>query len=528
MRVIGKLFLSAFLVMSFVNGTLAQEQVQIERPITEVRSALAISYPEGTTISLKFKGTERLPKSTGEAKVERKKGTTEIEIELDEMKPASYFGGDYSTYVLWVVSPEGHTDNVGEFILEGNRSKLNVSTPLETFGLFVTAEPHFLVDVPSRFVAMENTRPTNKLTGQILEVSNIKYRGFDGIYKSSQSTLENSREVKGEVRSDVKQARVALALAERAGAREFATEEFEKALESWERTAAAAEARTDKKILMTLGHETVRLAVEAEKRAKERVFQAALDAERQENADEIGSLKNSIERAESEAERSQLLAKQKEMELRIEQDARAAALAKANESARRAAEAEEKALLAQQQALLAQQQARDAATAKQKAEMNADLSAQEAEKARIERDAVRARLRNTLSMVVETRESARGIILNLPDILFDFNKATLKPQAKEILSKISGILMVADGFSLSIEGHTDSVGSEEYNQKLSELRAESVMKYLISAGLRDNVLTSSGYGETSPVSENTNAEGRQRNRRVEIVIADTQARNRLD
>src|SRR3990172_1533570 len=116
------------------NATPLPKSFQIVKPVTEMRSALGLTYPEGVTIGIKFKGTDRLPDASGEAKVERKRGMTEVEIELDEMKPASYFGGDIATYVLWIVSPEGHVDNTGEFVLEGNRSKLNVSTPLETFG----------------------------------------------------------------------------------------------------------------------------------------------------------------------------------------------------------------------------------------------------------------------------------------------------------------------------------------------------------------------------------------------------------
>ncbi len=482
------------------------QRVQIDKPVTETRSALAISYPEGPTLSVKFKGTERLPRSSGEAKVERKKGMTEIEIELDEMKPATYFGGDYATYVLWVVSPEGHADNAGEFILEGNRSKLNVSTPLETFGMFVTAEPHFLVDTPSRFVVVENTRPTRDLSGRVLDVSNIKYRGSEGIYRAAQETLVREPEAKGETRSDVRQARVALMLAERAGAQEYAKAEYEKAYQSWQKTAAAAEARTDKKILMTLGHETVRLAVDAEKRATERSYQAALDKERSDRESEISSLKTSIEKAQSDAERNDLLARQKELDLKIEQTARAAAQSRADELARKAADAEEK---ARQAELAASQQTNE----KLRAQM-------EAEKAKQERDEARKRMREALSAVVETRETARGLIINLPDILFDFNKSSLKPEAKEKLSKVCGILMVAPDYTLAIEGHTDSVGSEDYNQKLSEQRAASVMGYLGSCGLAQPRLSSAGFGETRPIATNDTNDGRQQNRRVEIVVAD--------
>lgn len=504
------------ILLLVLTGAFIKAPAQINPPVTGQQSAMAITYPEGPSLSVKFKGTERLPKASGEAKVQRKKGSTEIEIELDEMKPAAYFGGDYATYVLWVVSPEGHTDNIGEFILQGNRSKLNVSTPLETFGLFVTAEPHFLVNVPSRFVVLENTRPTNNLTGQMLDVANIKYRGFDGIYRASQETLVNDPEAKGETRSDVRQAKVSLMLAERADAQRYAPEEYAQAYAAWKKTAEAAEARVDKKILMTYGHETVRLAVAAEKAAKERAFQAALDSERKSRNDQIVALKVSIEKAQSDAERAELQAKQKQMELAIETAARAAAMKSAEEAARRAAEAEEK-------ARLAQQQAGQLASEKMKAQIDAERAKTDAEQAKKERDAARARMREALNQVVETRETARGLIVNLPDILFDFNKDQLKPEAREKLSKVCGILSVAGGYSLSIEGHTDSKGSDDYNQKLSERRAQSVASYLANCGLMQDRLTSRGFGKTQPIAPNETAEGRQQNRRVEIVISEGSA-----
>ena len=200
----------AALSMLLSATTVLAQQINVapENSTVEGRTAMAISYPEGPSLSVKFKGTYRLPKASGEAKVERKRGMTEIEIELDEMKPASYFGGDFATYALWVVTPEGQVDNVGEFILRGNRSKLNVSTPQQTFALFVTAEPHFMTSTPSRFVVLENTRPTNNITGQLLSISTIKYRGFDGAYNFRQETLVSESEIKGEKRSDVRQAQV--------------------------------------------------------------------------------------------------------------------------------------------------------------------------------------------------------------------------------------------------------------------------------------------------------------------------------
>lgn len=522
------LFLISALSVWFGTATYAQKvNVAPESSTVEGRSAMAISYPEGPALSVKFKGTYRLPKASGEAKVERKRGMTEIEIELDEMKPATYFGGDFATYALWVVSPEGQVDNVGEFIVRGNRSKLNVSTPQQTFALFVTAEPHFLVSTPSRFVVLENTHPTHNITGQMLKVSTIKYRGFDGAYNFRQETLTGEPETKGEIRSDVRQAQVAVKLAERAGAAEFSAAELAKAREALTKTLEADEANVDPKQLMVLGHETVRLAVEAEQLARDRSFKAALQRERDQRSREISSLKVSIEKAESDADRLRLEQERKNLELEIERNARQSAQAQADQAARLAAEearkreaAEKQAQQLAQEKLSAEQQAAELAKARAAAALAADAAKNEAERIRQERDEAKKRLQLALGAIVETRTTARGIIVNLPDILFDVDRATLKPGAKETLSKICGILQVAGDYNMSIEGHTDSTGSDEHNQSLSERRAKSVSEYLANCGLQASRLTSKGFGEAQPLETNDTAQGRQKNRRVEIVIED--------
>lgn len=490
-----------------------QEPVQAVKELTATRESMALSYPEGTTISIKLQGTHRLPRASGEAKVLRKKGSTEIEVELDEVKPATFFGGDYNTYVLWTVSPEGHVTNAGEFILAGNRSKLNVTTPLETFGMFVTAEPHFLVGSPSRFVVLENTRPVRDI-GNPVQTSQIKYHGFDGVYNFERETLANLPEIKGEVRVDVEQARTAVELAERAQAEQFAAEELNLAREALRKTEEAAASNVDRRVVMVQGHETVRLAVAAQKLAEERAFQAALDAERKAKAEEISQLEQGLQAAQSEAERSRLLAEQRELQRQMEERARRDAARRAEEAARRAAEEERRRLEAEERARQAQQQAQQLAAAKSEAELAAQRASQEREEAR-------ARMQQALGLVAETRETARGIIVNLPDILFDFGQATLRPQAREVLSKIAGILLVSRGYRLKVEGHTDNIGSEAYNQKLSEKRARSVYDYLVKSGVSADIITTEGFGKTQPIAPNTTAAGRQKNRRVEIVIEDT-------
>jgi outer membrane protein OmpA-like peptidoglycan-associated protein len=495
------------------------ELVQAVKAITGTRESMAITYPEGITITVKFQGTQRLPFATGEAKIERKRGTTEIEMELDEVKPASAFGGDYNTYVLWTVSPEGHMVNAGEFIVRGNRSKLNVTTTLETFGMFITAEPHYLVPYPSRFVVMENTRPTRQLGG-VVSTSQIKYHASEGIYNFERETLAKTAEAKAEIRTDIGQARTAVQLAERAGAAKFAADELTRAKEQLLKAEQGAAMGTGVNTQMIQGKEVVRLAFEAQRLAEERSFQAALDAERKANADEAARLERNIQQAQTDAERARLLAEQRQMQLEMEERARQASeVAKAQ--AERDAQA---ALLAKAQAEATAAKAAADAESARLAKAQADAAA---EAARRQAEDASNKMQAALSKVVETRRTARGLILNLPDILFEFGKANLKPETREVLAKVSGILLVASGYHLSIEGHADSVGSDEFNQKLSEARAQSVFDYLYQSGVSQEIMNTRGLGKTQPRESNDTAKGRQANRRVEIIIEDKEGDMKL-
>jgi len=459
-------------------------QVRSTLPVREARYITGYTYPEGVTVGVELLRTSRIPGATGQAKVERKQGLTEIEIELDEMKPAAEFGGDFSTYVLWTVSPEGQVNNLGEFILEGNRSKLNVSSTLQTFGMIVTAEPHYLVRSPSTFVVLQDAGLTaNNTSREVVRSSPLEYRGYEGVYNYFRNSLERVEEADGEVRSDVKQARVAVDLARRAGADRYAPDELRAAEAKLEELFGRAEANAGTNVMTTISHDVVRLAVDAQTSAEDRAFQAALDAERAQFADEIRQREAAIRNAESETDRARLEAENTERMLAMERRARESAGAEAEAAARRAAIAEA-----------------DAASARRA------------------REAALARMSDALSLVAETRETARGLIVSVPDILFEFDQATLKPEAREILSKVCGILLVAPEQMLDIEGHTDSVGEPGYNQQLSEQRALSVHNYLVSCGLDADGVSWQGFGETRPVASNDTNDGRSQNRRVEIVI----------
>src|SRR5262249_5222047 len=128
-------------------------------------------------------------------------------------------------------------------------------------------------------------------------------------------------------------------------------------------------------------------------------------------------------------------------------------------------------------------------------------------------------LRQQLNLILETRSTARGLIVNMSDVLFDTGKYTLRPATREKLARVSGILVTHPSLKLEVEGHTDSVGGEEYNQRLSENRAASVRDYLVQNGIGINNVTARGFGKTRPVASNDTASGRQMNRRVELVVS---------
>jgi len=473
----------------------AQQAVAVEGDTASRRESLAATYPERTTAKVTFKGTERLPLAEGAATVRRRRGVTEIEIRLAKLKPALLFGGDFNTYVLWTVSPEGVAVNTGELIQRGHKSRLDATTPLSTFGMFVTAEPHFLVDEPSSFVVLENAS-ASLLRGNMMQTSRVRYRGFEGRYNFFKESLANEELAEGDFRVERQQATTALDLAERAAAGRWAPEQLKRAREGVLAALEAYGPDMDEQLFEVMARTAIRLSFEAHRAA----LQNKARAEEQAQLDELASLR--VAKAEAEA----AAAKAGEEAARARRDRQEALEAKA--------EAEEATRLAQIQ----QRRARDMMERAQAESQK--LAALKAEAERYA-GAARSRLEGALSKVVETKETARGVIINLPDILFASGRSTLRSAAREVLSRVAGILLVTPAIQLSVEGHTDSTGGENLNQQLSEKRAISVADYLAESGVAADIITTHGFGETQPMADNDSAAGRQKNRRVEIVIVST-------
>jgi hypothetical protein len=237
----------------------------------EAREISAITVHSDGVTKFQLRSTDRLPDAAGGARVELRGGMTEIEVHLDSLKPASLFGGDYNTYVLWIVPPRGPAENAGEFQLDGNRSSLHASTGAGTFALLVTAEPHYLVTIPSPFLVLENPSQPG--------VRTVRYQPIEGVYNFERSSLADVKSARGKVHTEVKQAFTAVRLAQRAQAVRFAPDALREAQQALDQTLDLWRRRVDRSEIAAQAHATVRLALTAQRLAEDRAFQVRLEVE---------------------------------------------------------------------------------------------------------------------------------------------------------------------------------------------------------------------------------------------------------
>jgi len=516
---------SITLAVAITLGAAAQAQAQTQVPadsgnptptyrmnvVSRTTRAVSYRHRSGAT-KINFRGTDLMPAAAGEAKVESKRGALEIEVEFSGLDRPTSFGNEYLTYVLWAVSPEGRPVNIGEVLVgENHRSKLDVTTDLQAFAMIVTAEPYYAVRRPSNVVVVENEiRPD---TAGATEAVDAKYelidRGgyiptgykFDPVILNAKLPLEFF------------EARNAVRIAQSSGAERYAASSYEKAVRQMDEADALATGRHgNKKSLVALSRETVQTAEDAREIAVKHIDEERTEAERRAGSHREADAKN---RANEESQR------------------RVTAEAATADAVHERKEADRKNLDAQaaaQQAAGAQADAerdRNDAREKQKAaEMDSDANRAAAassdaqlQQALRDREELRGRLLKQFNLILETRDTARGLVVNMSDVLFDSGKYTLRPMAREKLAKISGIVLGYPSLKLAIEGNTDSVGTELFNQELSEQRAAGVRTYLTQQGVPESSTTATGFGKTRPIASNDTSEGRQQNRRVELVVS---------
>jgi outer membrane protein OmpA-like peptidoglycan-associated protein len=558
------------------------------------RSTKAINYHHrsGST-NIGFRGTPLLPEARGEARVESKQGVIKIDAHMEKLQPATKFGPEYLTYVMWAITPEGRATNVGEVLLNGDKTKLNATTELQSFGLIVTAEPYFAVTQPSDVVVMENF-VRHDTTGTIEEVD-AKYE----LLKRGQYTLNvNPAEIKAaqldpKVPLELYEARNAVQIARWTGADKYAPDTYLKAVQGLQNAEGYLKGKAGKKPIGTVAREAVQMAEDAriitvkkmdeERLANER--QAAVDREaraesgrvaaqsetdritreaaearmkaqadaermRREKDAEAATARAEADRVKVENEARAVSAKAEADRLKLEGEARVAAAKSEADRLKQESDARLTAASAEANRIKLESEARVAAAKAEadhlKLESDARLAAAGAEADRLKREndaqkaankadldnaaklaarleaekaELRVQLLKQFNAILQTRDTARGLIVNMSDVLFDTGKFSLRPLAREKLAKVAGIVSGHPGLKLDVEGHTDSVGGDSYNQKLSEERGESVRTYLTAQGMPGTSVTAKGLGKTQPVASNDTAQGRQQNRRVEIVIS---------
>ena len=520
-----KLLLAAAITLSLPAVAQTQTTLAVEpvahtptfRVIVTSRTTQAVNYKHrsGAT-KVDFAGTDLMRSANGEAQVNSKRGAIEIEAEFGNLQKPTTFGNEYLTYILWAISPEGRAVNLGEVLVGGNhRSKLHVTTDLQAFALIVTAEPYYAVRQPSNVVVLENVvRDDTKGT---TEAVNAKYelmeRGgyiptgykFDPVVLNARLPLEFF------------EARNALRIAQSEGAEQYAGDSYQHAVQLMNNADEyATRKHVDRKPLIAVAREEVQTAEDARQIAVKKVDDVRLANERQASNDAQAQSQAQADDATRQKERAQ--SDQARAELAKVQAESDAARARADAADAQSATAKAKSDMADSQASSANALSAAQANAEQSrlAAQQAQFSAQQAE---TDKAAMRAQLSEQLNKVLQTRDSARGLIVSMSDVLFDTGKYSLKPGAREKLAKVAGILLAYPGLNIEVGGYTDNVGGNEMNQTLSENRASSVRDYLVNQGVALNSVSARGFGNTLPVASNANSAGRQQNRRVELLVS---------
>jgi outer membrane protein OmpA-like peptidoglycan-associated protein len=502
----------------------ASGPVPIFRVEVVERTTPAINYlHRGGSTKVDFRGTPLMAGSKGEATVESERGVIHVSAKFERMAPPSSFGPEYLTYVLWAISPDGRPVNLGELTLsdygKGSDSSVEATSDIQTFGLIVTAEPYYGVTQPSDVVVLENfVRPD---TQGVIETINARYELLPRGMYTSQGKAAGFVPVQVGKKDpfELYEADNAVQLARIAGADRYASDSFQQALAALDQAHQYQTQKRGQKPVITMAREAVVRAEDARvvaiRRQRNEAETARLNAEKEKSeAARIRADEESRRRAQAEADR--VAADTAKQEAQAAADAANAAAVAANkeraaaEIAKLEADQARQAALAQQQQLAAQAE-------------GARLAAAEAERQRQTAEEQQAQLRQQLlaqfNQILQTRDTARGLIVNMSDVLFDTAQYTLKPGAREKLAKVSGIILAHPGLKIEVEGHTDSIGGDEYNMKLSENRADAVRSYLIEQGVSSDAVTARGFGKTMPVADNGTATGRQMNRRVELVVS---------
>jgi len=512
---------AAFLMVA---ATVPAQQAAAPQSAPVHRTTKAVNYRlRGDSVKVDFHGTELMQNASGEAKVTGKKSSVEIDAKFDNLDDPTKFGLEYLSLVLWAISPEGRAVNLGELVVDHNSSHVKAITDMQTFGMIVTAEPYFAVNQPGNMVVMENIVGATTVGRQ--ENIEAKYELLGrGTYSSTNTKIQDA--IFGIDRKTprvVFEARNAVRIANLAAADRYAPSILAKATTQLRSAEEAYVQKRDKSTVETLARETVGTAEEArvmavkQKAEEEAQAKAAADKKAAEDR-EAKARQDALDEARRRQDAEQARQQADQARQQAEQ-ARAQAQAAQADAERLKAEAERARQDADAARAAAEQQKQALAVEAEKARKSAEESDRLRQQAEKEKADLRAQLLQQLNAVLATRDTARGLIANMSDVLFKTGSFELLPGARERLAKVSGIVIAHPGLKLEVEGHTDSVGGDDYNQQLSEKRAGAVRDYLVQQGIAGDGIVARGLGKTQPVATNDTPEGRQQNRRVELVLS---------
>jgi outer membrane protein OmpA-like peptidoglycan-associated protein len=459
-----------------------------QQPATTVsglasRRTTAVTYDANRDTKIDLVGTPMMPRARGEAEIKTESaGPVSVEAKVKGLTPASQFGSEYLTYVLWAIPPQGRPKNLGELRLDESEADIKATVDVQTFSLIATAEPYYAVTAPSEVVVMENI-----VRGDTKGHTSINTLQYDivprGAYVAAAGPSYTLPPPTKKEPPDVQQARNAIKIAQLAQADKYAAGGLTTAQQLMSRTEGLLP-KGSKRDIISAARATIQSAEEARLQAV-----------------------NGRVQAEQAAARATAAAGEQ------------AARDKAAQEATARAQAEQARAQAEQDRVRAEAAAKQAAEDRRQAEAARATAEAQARKAEQDKVALRATLQKQFSEVLETHDTPRGLIVNVGDVLFETGRYELKPAAREKLARFSGIILGHPGLTVQAEGFTDSTGSPETNQKLSEQRAGAVAQYLMSQGITGDRVTTKGYGPSYPVATNGTTEGRSQNRRVELVVA---------
>lgn len=512
--------LAPIIVLTFLLTIPLATFAQIDVP----RKTVAITYPLGTPVDVFFRGTTRFPRLKGTARVERKNRTgTKVTISLENLPRPYELGAAYTTYVIWAITPEGQVDRLGELkyrsgtILQDPKGEY--TTPLQTFALIVTAEPHYLVKQPSQAVILENVQPA----GAVSNFVNVQYFGNSSDYFRDPRAPEIADTDYVRTPVTLLGARQAVNMAKYAGAERDASSEFEYAQKSLEQAETAWKEGKEDGEVDILARQAIAAGVRAEEVAGTRKIAREARNEKSRNDAEIRRAEDRAAAAERERD---------EMKTALDREIKNREFAERDTSntSKQVSELRQENQRLRDEINRLRGEAEDA---------KVKLARSEGEKQVIEQQRVAeqrvARLRAAAPALMQTlkqfgavRETERGITVSLPESLWKTSReANLAATADPKLQRLAQVLANSPDYKILVESHTDDGGQADVLTSLTNDRARLLGEKLTEYGVPTERIEAKGLGGTFPVAPNTTNANRGKNRRVDVtlIIADAPAQS---